>query len=210
MDLRYYKGEKSNPFEEVNEKQGAWCNRYNPIASAFWFFEYHWANGWSKYSKLEVRRSDLYFEAHKEPQKDFSSLEDALCAFVYSINDSWAQTSCSRWCTYLHENGTKERFYKPAGSYVPADEVPSYLHWYRGEGANPFEFTNSTKSFWWGFEYAWYKSSEKPTKNGFESYLEEFFARRWHSSTKADGYTEFIEKAFEAYRSGTPSKAVSQ
>lgn len=59
-NYRYYKGERTNPFEEINDKQGAWCMRYNEIAAMFWYVEYYWVNGAEKYSKLE-ERNPAYF-----------------------------------------------------------------------------------------------------------------------------------------------------
>ena len=44
-ELKYYKGEKSNPFEEINEKQGLHAMRYNQLASLLWYFEYYWEHG---------------------------------------------------------------------------------------------------------------------------------------------------------------------
>ena len=60
-ELKYYHGEASNPYEEINEQQGAWCMRYSAVASMLWDFEYHWANGWEKYSKLSPQNKSYYF-----------------------------------------------------------------------------------------------------------------------------------------------------
>ena len=174
---RYYKGEKDNPFEEINENQGAWCNRYNQIASVLWFFEYHWVNGLDKYNKLPDRIDGLYFTSNSDPLKEFDSLETALCAFIFSLNYPWAGTTCRRWCNYIYENALNERFFKPLGHIVPANEMPSYLKYYHGEIDKPIEYLGTQKYIFWDLELNWYKNAERITKSDFERYREAYLMR---------------------------------
>ena len=181
QELKYYHGEASNPYEEINDQQGAWCMRYNTVASMLWDFEYHWANGWAKYSKLPAPRNQSnYFEQHKQPQKDFANILEALQSFAQSAYSGILRNGSARWLQYLYDNAMQERFYKPVFNVVPADNIPSYLHWYKGEAHNPYthEPSNSTKGFWWDFEYNWYKSADKLGKQLWEQYLHDYMASR--------------------------------
>lgn len=186
QELKYYHGEASNPYEEINEQQGAHCMRYNAVASMLWDFEYHWANGWDKYSKLPApRNQSYYFELHKQPQKDFATIQDALQSFAFEPYSGILRNGSLRWLQYVYDHAMLERFYKPIYNVVPADEIPSYLHWYRGEEQNPYrhEPNNSTKGFWWGFEQGWYKTAEKLGKQEWEQYLHDWFINRvWGKS----------------------------
>lgn len=184
QELKYYHGETSNPYEEINEQQGAHCMRYNTVASMLWDFEYHWANGWEKYSKLPAPRNiSLYFEQHKQPQKDFANIQEALQAFAYTNPYSGIlQNGSPRWLQYVYDNAMQERFYKPIYNVVPAADVPSYLHWYKGEEQNPYQHEPATsiKGFWWDFEYYWYKSTDRLGSQEWEKYLHEYIASRIH------------------------------
>ncbi len=200
--LKYYKGEASNPYEETNEKQGLWCQRYNAVASMLWDFEYHWANGWDKYSKLVGRNPSYYFELHKQPQKEFSNIQQALQAFSMQAYSGLLANGSARWLQYVYDHAMQERFYKPVYNVVPADEVPAYLHWYKGEAQNPFQHepASSTKGFWWDFEANWYKRADKLGKQEWEQYLHDWFVNRvWGKSqplTKQQ--LQEFEKAYKA------------
>lgn len=205
QELKYYHGEASNPYEEINEQQGAHCMRYNTVASMLWDFEYHWANGWAKYSKLPAPRNiSLYFEQHKQPQKDFPNIQEALQAFAFANPYSGIlQYGSPRWLQYVYDNAMLERFYKPLFNVVPADEAPSYLHWYKGESENPYTHqpSTSTKAFWWNFEYNWYKQAEKLGEKEWQDYLHSWFVRSydtpWNNIPK-----EAQNKLLAAYRAG--------
>ena len=203
QELKYYKGEAENPFEEVNEQQGAWCMRYNQVASMLWFFEYHWANGWEKYSKLSPQNKSYYFELYKQPQKQFATIFEALHAFAQHSYTGILRNGSMRWVKYVYEHATLERFYKPTYNVVPADEVPSYLHWYRGEEHNPYthEPNTSTKGFWWDFEFNWYKSAEKLGEQQWKQYLHNWFVNRVWARSKPLSNEQLSE--FEnAYNAG--------
>ena len=164
-ELKYYKWEKSNPFEEVNEKKGAHAMRYNYIASAFCCFECWWVNGWEKYSKTEGTTWMQFFEKHKEPQSVFESLEAALIAYGFALDEEWCSCACKRYTLYLCEHAHLERFYKPQFSIVPADELPSYYKWYKGEAQNPYKYYSDIKkgvyaNMWWELEHGHFMSTE--------------------------------------------------
>lgn len=207
QELKYYKGEASNPYEETNDKQGLWCQRYNDTASMLWCFEYHWANGWGKYSQLEERNPSYYFELHKEPQKEFGSILEALQAFALHSYSGALRNGSKRWVQYVYEHGMAERFYKPLHNIVPAKEVPSYLHWYHGEAQNPYNLDpQGTRSFWWDFERGWYTSAEELSQKAWEEYLQSWFVRNmnkpWPAITKQEQ-----EELMAAYKAGTRPKA---
>lgn len=181
QELKYYKGEASNPYEEINDKQGLWCERYNEVASMLWDFEYHWANGWAKYSKLPApRNQSYYFELYPQPQKQFATIQDALQAFSQHSYTGILANGSARWLQYVYDHAMQERFYKPLYNVVPADEIPSYLRLYKGEVRNPYQHepAKSTKSFWWNFEQGWYKTAEKLGKQEWEQYLHDYIASR--------------------------------
>jgi hypothetical protein len=200
----YYKGEKSNPFEEVNASQGAWCERYNGIASLLWYFEYHWANGWGKYKQLIPQNNCYYFELYKEPQKAFSNIHEALLTFAMHTYSDLLHNGSERWITYIYEHAMEERFYKPLYYVVPASEIPQYLHWYKGENTDPYLHTqqaNAECSFWWGFEMHWYASTEKPTKEGWENYLKSYLMRNSaNTNPESDAYKQELEELIKRYK----------
>lgn len=204
QELKYYHGEASNPYEEINEQQGAHCMRYNAVASMLWDFEYHWANGWAKYSKLPApRNQSYYFEMYKQPQKQFATIFEALHAFAQHSYTGILSNGCKRWLQYVYDHAMQERFYKPIFNVVPADEIPTYLHWYRGEEHNPYnhEPNTSTKYFWWDFEYNWYKCTEKLGEQVWEEYLHNWFVNRVWARSKPLTQKQLIE--FEnAYKTG--------
>lgn len=206
QELKYYHGEASNPYEETTDKQGLWCMRYNQVASMLWDFEYHWANGWAKYSKLEQRNQSWYFEQHKQPQKDFASIQQALQAFAQQPTSGLLYNGSPRWLQYVYDNAMLERFYKPTFHVVPADEVPSYLNWYKGESENPYrhEPQNSTKAFWWGFEYDWYKTAGQLNQQAFTQHLHDYIASRMHDTdTSWERMPEQEQQAqMKAYKKG--------
>lgn len=163
--LKYYKGEKSNPFEEVNETQGAWCQRYNRIASAFWNFECWWANGWEKYRKIEGTTWLYFFEQYKEPQSEFESFEDALVGYGFALKEEWCNNACKRYTLLLYDNAQLERFYKPLFNIVTEDELPSYYKWYKGEGQNPYKNILNTEkgrkaNMWWELEHGHFMGTD--------------------------------------------------
>lgn len=200
--LKYYKGETSNPYEEINEKQGAWCNRYNPIASAMWFFEYHWVNGLDKYKLLPIRRQDNYFKLYKNPQKEFDSLDSALCAFVFSVNELWGGTNCKRWCNYLYENAMQERFFSPVGHVVPTKDVPAYLVYYRGEIEPPMRYKNTAKGILWNVEFGWYKFTEQISQASFEEYREAYLMRSTkYTDKQSKEYKQELANSIKIYNS---------
>lgn len=208
VELKYYKGEKSNPFEEVNEKQGAWCQRYNAVASILWWFEYHWTNGWEAYRKLEEQHPSYYFELHKEPQKEFESLEDALAVFVFESHLHYPlhNVSSRAWQQYIYQNAWHERFYKGVYNVLPKEDVPAYLLYYHGEGADPYQYRSDTrgaaKSFWWGFEMAWYTSNNKHSKERFEEHLHGYLMRNSENHTTAsEAYHQELKEQLEHYKS---------
>lgn len=200
----YYKGEACNPYTEINDQQGLWCERYNLVAAMLWDFEYHWANGWAKYSQLEGRNPSYYFELHKEPQKDFANIQEALMAFAMSTYSRPLYLGSERWVKYVYDHAMLERFYKPVVQIVPANEIPSYLHWYHGEARNPYrhEPATSTKDFWWNFERGWYTTAEELSQKTWEEYLQSWFVRcmnkPWLAMTK-----EEQEEVLAAYKTGT-------
>lgn len=202
QELKYYKGEASNPYTEINDQQGLWCERYNLVAAMLWCFEYHWANGWAKYSQLEERNPSYYFELHKEPQKEFGSIQEALMAFAMDIYSKPLYLGSEHWVKYVYDHAMQERFYKPTYNIVPAADIPSYLHWYKGEADNPYrhEPATSTKGFWWDFEANWYKRADKLGKQEWEQYLHDWFVNRvWGKSqplTKQQ--LQEFEKAYKA------------
>lgn len=208
QELKYYKGEASNPYTEINDQQGLWCERYNLVAAMLWDFEYHWANGWDKYSKLEAPKNiALYFEQHKQPQKDFANIQEALMAFAMDIYSKPLYLGSERWVKYVYDHAMQERFYKPTYNIVPAADIPSYLHWYKGEADNPYrhEPATSTKGFWWDFEANWYKTTDQLDKQAFEEYLHGWFVRcidtPWHAIPKAEQ-----DKLLAAYKAGAQVK----
>lgn len=198
----YYNGESTNPFEEVNDQQGTWCERYNDTASMLWCFEYHWANGWAKYSQLEERNPSYYFELHKEPQKEFGNILEALLAFSLHSYSGVLRNGCKRWVQYVYEHGVAERFYKPLHNIVPAKDMPSYLHWFHGEAQDPYTLdTRGTRSFWWGFEKDWYTSTEEPTQKAWEEHLQSWFVRCLDKPWAAIS-TQEQERLLAAYKAG--------
>lgn len=206
QELKYYHGEKENPYNEVNDQQGLWCMRYNETAAMLWDFEFHWVNGWAKYSKLAERNPSYYFEQHQQPQKDFASIQEALQAFAMHSYSGILNNGSPRWLQYVYDHAMQERFYKPTCNVVPAADIPSYLHWYKGEKDNPYQHEpqTSTKGFWWNFEYNWYKTAETLSKEAFEQYLRNYIASRitgtdtsWERIPKAEQ-----DKLIEAYKKG--------
>lgn len=178
--LKYYHGEIENPYNEINENQGLWCMRYNEVAAMLWDFEYHWVNGWEKYRQLKGRNIASYFETYKFPKESFVSIDDALKSFSWNIYSKPLYLGSERWVHYVYNNAMDERFYQPIFNIVPEEEVPQYLHWYKGEANNPFthERSDSTKGFWWNFEYNWYKTTQILSEEGFYSYLHDYIANR--------------------------------
>lgn len=208
QELKYYHGEASNPYEEINEQQGLHCMRYNAVASMLWDFEYHWANGWDKYKKLAAPKNQAYyFEQHKQPQKDFASLQEALMAFAWDIYSKPLYLGCERWVIYIYDHAMRERFYKPVVQIIPRADIPSYLHWYTGEQNNPYwhEPPSSTKAFWWDFEADWYKRTEQLSEQAFAEHLHGWFVRGadvpWHAIPVAER-----NKLLAAYKAGTVVK----
>lgn len=205
MEYKYYKqGQESNPYLEITETQGAHAMRFNIVAVEFWFFEFHWANGWSKFCKLEEKAPDLYFEQFKEPQKEFANIDDALEAFFnykHGSNYPFLNNSCKRWRSYLYEHGMEERFYTPLHTIIPTESLPAYLHWYKGESQNPHIYTNSPKRFWWDFESVWFAETEQPTQEAFEEHLHSWFSRcndtPWDAIPKKEQ-----QKHIAAYKAG--------
>lgn len=204
--LKYYHGEASNPYEEINEQQGAHCMRYNTVASMLWDFEYHWANGWDKYSKLKQRNRSYYFELYKQPQKQFANIQEAIHAFSQHAYSGILEYGSPRWLQYVYDNAMRERFYKPIYNVVPADEIPSYLHWYKGEEQNPYthEPSTSTKAFWWSFEYNWFKKAEQLGKQAFTQHLHDYIASRMpDTDTSWERIPEQEQQAqMKAYKKG--------
>lgn len=205
QELKYYHGEAENPYMEVNETQGAWCMRYNDTAAMLWDFEYWWANGWDKYSKLVGKNRAYFFELHKQPQKEYANMQEALYDFAGDNYSGILYRGCPRWVQYVYDNAHKERFYKPVHNVVPADEIPSYLHWYRGEEKCPYnnEPSGSTKGFWWDFEYWWYKTTEHQSKEAWLAYLHSWFVRccdtNWDSIPPMEQ-----ERMYNTYIKGVP------
>ena len=203
-ELKYYHGEASNPYREINDQQGLWCQRYNETAAMLWDFEYHWANGWAKYSKLEERTPAYYFEQHQQPQKDFATIQEALQAFSFGAYSGLLNGGSARWVQYVYDHAMLERFYKPIFNVVPAAEIPSYLHWYKGEASNPYQHepATSTKGFWWDFERNWYVRAEQNSQQAFAEHLHGWFVRcidtPWHAIPKAEQ-----NKLLAAYKAGT-------
>ena len=203
QELKYYHGESSNPYEEVTETQGLHCQRYNVVASMLWCFEYHWANGWSKYKQLQCRNRNIYFEVHPQPQKDFANIQEALRAFSIGSHAGLLRNGSPRWLQYVYDNAMRERFYKPTYNIVPADEVPAYLHWYKGEADSPYQHepANSTKGFWWNFEMNWYRCADTISETAWNEYLHGWLVRcfdtPWHAIPKTEQ-----EKLITAYKAG--------
>ena len=200
QEMRYYKGEKSNPFEEINEKQGAHAERYNYIAGWFWNFECWWALGWDKYKGVEGTTWMYFFEQHKEPQKEFKSLEAALVAFGFALDEEWCSCACKRYITYLYNNAHLERFYKPLFNIVPADELPSYYKWYKGENSNPYKYYSDIErgvlaNMWWELEHGHYMATENL----------QISSQQWHSFVQgkidrvAGANKEAQQKHWESY-----------
>lgn len=173
---RYYKGEHTNPFEEVNDKQGAWCMRYNEIAAMFWYVEYYWVNGAEKYSKLEERNPAYFFEKYKEPQKEFANIIDAILEFsTHSFAHKLIKNGCKLWIEYLYKHGIEERFYSP--QFEVTKDYPIYFRWYKGEATNPFSYLKSNTEinagFWWDFEFMYLKQhfGDIPSAEVFTQHL---------------------------------------
>ena len=204
--LKYYKGEKSNPFEEVNETQGAWCQRYNRIASILWFFEYHWENGWETYRKLEPRLNCYYFEFYPQPQRTFKTLESALEAFA-SYTSSDLLCGCKDWAVYLYENAMQERFYEPACQIVLKKDVPKYLLYWNGTTWNEWQYKSNQKSvgcsYWWNFEYKWYSNTPNTerTEANWQKYLQEYIMRNSKCHPKSKEYQQELQQLLERYKS---------
>lgn len=207
QELKYYHGEKENPYNEVNDQQGLWCERYNEVAAMLWDFEYHWANGWDKYSKLVGHNAALYFEKHKQPQKDFKTIQEALQAFAMYIYSQPLYLGSPRWVKHIYDNAMQERFYKPQYNIVPAADIPGYLHWYKGESANPYthEPATSTKRFWWEFEQGWYKTADTLSEQAFKQHLRNWFVNRcWGKSSPISEAQQ--QEYMAAYKAGREAK----
>lgn len=203
QEYKYYHGETANPFNEVNDQQGLWCMRYNEVAAMLWDFEYHWANGWDKYSKLKGRNPAYYFELYKQPQQSFKNMQEALQRFAQDNYSHLLYLGSPRWVQYVYDNAMDERFYQPTFNVVPADEIPSYLHWYKGEANNPYthERPDSTKGFWWNFEFNWYKCAKKLGRQEWKDYLHSWFVNRvWERSCPMP--TQQMQEFIRAYEAG--------
>lgn len=206
QELKYYKGEKNNPFEEINEKQGAYAMRYNQLASLLWFFEYYWQHGWAGYKKLEDRLECYFFEAIPKPQEEFESLEDALAAFSSYNGTGWLH-GCKDWAVYVYENALHERFYKPQCQIVPKDDVPKYLLYWDGSTWNKWRAQSTTKgsgrSMWWNFEAGWYRMTPKElrTEANWRQQLEEYLMRDSQHHPKSEEYQQELKQQLERYKS---------
>lgn len=207
MEYKYYKqGQESNPYEEITETQGAHCLRYNEVASAFWQFEYHWANGWSKYKKQEVQLPCYYFELYAHPQEQFASMEAAFAEFMNMLHKPWAQSTSSEWRQYLYEHAHLERFYKPHVLAV-TEQLPAYLLYYHGELYNPYIAPiekEQAKHFWWSFESAWYMQTEAAmrTEENWQKHLTAYLMRNSETTnTHGSAYKQELKEQLERYKS---------
>lgn len=204
---KYYKGEKANPFEEVNEKQGGHAMRYNQLASLLWFFEYYWQHGWKGLSKLDDAPTLVFFEIVPEPQKQYSNFEDALAEFGSWKSTGWLY-GCRDWVFYVYENAYKERFYNPITQILPPKELPTFLLYWDGTTYNRWEATQTTKSnarsFWWNFESSWYRLTPngQHTEAGWQQYLQEYLMRNSHNiNPSSKEYQQELQELLKRYRS---------
>lgn len=204
MEYKYYKhGQESNLYEEVTEEQGAHCQRYNEVASAFWQFEYHWANGWSKYKKQEVQLPCYYFELYPHPQEQFASMEAAFAEFMNMLHKPWAQSTSSEWRQYLYEHAHLERFYKPHVLAV-TEQLPAYLLYYHGELYNPYTAPTQrvqAKALWWNVEADWYMRQEEHSKEAWDKYLQEYLMRFSSHHANSKEYKAELKEQLERYKS---------
>lgn len=195
MKCLYYKNG-----QEVNPYVG------NDIARAFWFFEYHWMNGWEKFKK--VYDGDIspnwYFKDNKNPKEYFESFEEAFDCFMAACGRTYPfRRGCMRWNKYLYEHAMEERFYKKAFYVVPRELIPPYLRWYDGSSFNPFTFhpEDAGKEFWWNFECYWYMDSREFTEEAFLKELHKWFSRYadapWDSIPKV-----WQERYMKVYKEG--------
>lgn len=204
--MLYYKGEKSNPFEEINEKQGAHAMRYNQLASLLWYFEYYWEHGWKGLQKLEDVPTQVFFEAIPEPQKQYSSFEDALVAFASWQHTGWLK-GCMDWVLYVYEHALEERFYQPQCQIVPKEELPKYLLYWDGSTFCRWKLQSTTKgtarSFWWDFESSWYRDTPRKerTEAGWMQYLREYLMRNSEHHQKSEEYKNELTEQLERYKS---------
>lgn len=186
----------------------------NDIARAFWFFDFHWMNGWEKFKKVYNGDmiSDSYFKDYKNPKKDFESFEEALDKFMYKCATRYPfKNGCTRWNKYLYEHAMEERFYKKAFFVVPRELIPPYLRWYDGNSFNPFlnspEYWGkryleySGKGLWWNIECYWYMESREFTEEAFLKKLHSWFSRfadaPWDSIPKV-----WQERYMKVYKEG--------
>lgn len=205
MEYKYYKqGQESNPYEEITETQGAHCLRYNEVASAFWQFEYHWANGWSKYKKQEVQLPCYYFELYAHPQEQFATMEAAFAEFMSLLHQPWAQNTCKQWQLYLHEHAHLERFYKH-DTLAVTEQLPAYLLYYHGELYNPYVMIRTqrvqAKAHWWNIEAGWYMGQEEHSKEAWDKYLQEYLMRFSSHHPKSKEYKAELAEQLERYKS---------
>lgn len=204
MEYKYYKqGQEVNPYEEVTEEQGAHCQRYNEVASAFWQFEYHWANGWSKYKKQEVKLPCYYFELYAHPQEQFDNMEAAFAEFMSLLHKPWAQNTSKQWQQYLHEHAYLERFYKPAVLAV-TEQLPAYLLYYHGELYNPYTAPTKkvqAKAHWWNVEAGWYMWQDEHSKEAWQHYLQEYLMRFSSHHANSKEYKAELAEQLERYKS---------
>ena len=205
-ELKYYKGEKSNPFEEINEKQGLHAMRYNQLASLLWYFEYYWEHGWKGLQKLENVPTHVFFGGIPEPQKQFSSFEDALVAFASSQYTGWLN-GCMDWVLYVYEHAQEERFYQPQCQIVLKEELPKYLLYWDGSTFCRWKLQSTTKgtarSFWWDFESIWYRNTprKKRTEAGWRQYLREYLMWNSNHHPKSEEYKNELTELLERYKS---------
>lgn len=204
--LKYYKGEKSNPFEEINETQGAAAFRYNQLASLLWFFEYYWQHGWAGYKKLEDGLVQVMFEAIPKPQEEFESFEDALAEFASYSSNGWLHGS-KDWALYIYENALHERFYQPQCQILPKESVPKYLRYWDGSTWNKWRLQSTAKgsgcSHWWDFEANWYRMTPKElrTEANWRQQLEEYVMRDSQQHPKSKEYQLELKQQLERYMS---------
>ena len=205
-ELKYYKGEKSNPFEEINEKQGLHAMRYNQLASLLWYFEYYWEHGRKGLQKLENVPTHVFFGGIPEPQKQFSSFEDALVAFASSQYTGWLNGRM-HWVLYVYEHAQEERFYQPQCQIVLKEELPKYLLYWDGSTFCRWKLQSTTKgtarSFWWDFESSWYRNTprKKRTEAGWRQYLREYLMWNSNHHPKSEEYKNELTELLERYKS---------
>lgn len=205
-ELKYYKGEKNNPFEMIDEQQGLHTMRYNQLASLLWYFEYYWEHGWEGLQKLDDVPTQVFFEAIPEPQKRYSSLEEALVAFASWQHTGWLY-GCKDWVLYMYEHAMEERFYQPQCQIVPKEELPKYLLYWDGSTYCRWLQQSTTKgtsrSFWWYFESSWYRDTPRKerTKAGWRQYLQDYLMRNSQYHPKSEDYKQELKEQLERYKS---------